>query len=285
MSIVYLNGEFMPIAQAKISPLDRGFLFGDGIYEVIPSYFGKMVGFSAHIDRMINGLAAIGINFNWEHIKWRELCEQLCSKNGKQALGVYLHVSRGADNKRFHGFPENVEPTIFAMTFAIPVSEQADKNTRQGYALKSMEDLRWQRCHIKSTALLGNVLHFQAGQEANCQEVLLYNDQKHLTEASASNIYIVKNGVVITPPLNHHILAGVTRKLMLDILRKDGSIPVEERIVTLVEAQNADEIWISSSSKEIAPITILDDKPIGDGHVGAVWQQAATLYSEHKFDY
>jgi len=285
MNIVYLNGEFIPVEQAKISPLDRGFLFGDGIYEVIPFYFGKMVGFTAHIDRMINGLAAIGINFDWDHAKWRELCEQLAKKNGGQALGLYLHISRGADNKRFHGYPENVQPTIFAMAFAIPIPEQPDKSTRKGYALKSIEDLRWQRCHIKSTALLGNVLHFQEGQNANCQEVLLYNEKHELTEASASNIYIVKNGVVITPPLDHQILAGITRKLALDILQKDKTIDVEERIVTLTEAQHADEIWISSSSKEIAPITILDGNPVGSGKVGDVWQQAATLYSQHKFDY
>jgi len=285
MNIVYLNGEFMPVSQAKISPLDRGFLFGDGIYEVIPSYAGKMIGFIAHIDRMINGLAEIGINFNWDHAKWRELCDQLYQQNGGQALGIYLHISRGADNKRFHAYPENVEPTVFAMTFEIPIPEKPNKMTRKGYALKSIEDLRWQRCHIKSTALLGNVMHFQQGVEANCQEVLLYNDNQELTEASSSNIYIIKNGVVITPLLDHQILPGITRKLLLDILRKDGSIVVEERVVTLKEAKSADEIWISSSSKEIAPVTILDGKKVGDGQVGAVWEKAAELYTKNKFNY
>ncbi len=275
----------MPVEQAKISPLDRGFLFGDGIYEVIPSYFGKMVGFDAHIDRMQSGLAAIEINVPWQRQQWRELCQQLAEKNGDQALGLYLHVSRGADTTRFHGFPKKAQPTVFAMALTIPQPQKPDRNTRQGYALKSIEDLRWQRCHIKSTALLGNVLHFQEGQNAHCQEVLLYNNKHEITEASASNIYIIKKGVVITPPLDNQILAGVTRKLFLDILRKHSAIAVEERIVTLAEAKNADEIWISSSSKEIAPITLLDGKPVGDGKVGEVWQQAATLYYQHKFDY
>ncbi len=285
MSIVYLNGEFMPVEQAKISPLDRGFLFGDGIYEVIPSYSGKMVGFTAHIDRMKKGLNAIGLNLSYSHQQWREICEQLSQKNGGQALGIYLHVSRGADDKRFHAYPENVQPTIFAMAYDIPEPIIADKATRQGYALKSIEDLRWQRCQIKSTALLGNVMHFQEGQNAGCQEVLLYNHKQELTEASASNTYVIKNGIVITPPLNNQILAGITRKLLLEILRKDGSINVEERVVTLTEAQHADEIWITSSSKEVTPVTILDGKPVGDGKVGDVWQKAARLYSAAKFDY
>ncbi len=285
MTIVYLNGEFMPVEQAKISPLDRGFLFGDGIYEVIPSYFGKMVGFNAHIERMQAGLAAIEIDLTWQAQQWRELCQQLAQKNGNKALGLYLHVSRGADTTRFHGFPKKVQPTVFAMAFSIAEPQKPDHKTRQGYALKSIEDLRWQRCHIKSTALLGNVLHFQEGQKANCQEVLLYNSKKEITEASASNIYIIKNGAVITPPLDNQILAGVTRKLFLDILHKHSNIEVEERVVTLDEAKNADEIWISSSSKEIAPITLLDEQPVGNGKVGKVWQQAATLYYQHKFDY
>jgi D-alanine transaminase len=285
MSIVYLNGEFMPIAEAKISPLDRGFLFGDGIYEVIPSYQGKMVGFNDHIDRMLNGLSAIKINLAWQHKQWYELCQQLAEKNGNQALGLYLHVSRGADTKRFHGFPENIQPTVFAMTFDIPLPQIPDRHTCQGYALKSVEDLRWHRCNIKSTALLGNVLHFQEGQSANCQEVLLYNEKQQITEASASNIYIVNQGVVATPPLDNQILAGVTRKIFLDILRKEGSLIVEERIISLDEAKHADEIWISSSSKEIAPVTLLDENPVGNGNVGYLWEKAAKLYQQHKFDY
>ncbi len=274
----------MPVEQAKISPLDRGFLFGDGIYEVIPCYFGKMVGFDAHIERMQKGLAAIEIDLPWSKQQWRALCLQLAQKNGDQSLGLYLHITRGADTTRFHGFPKKAQPTIFAMAFSIAQPQKPDRNTRKGYALKSIEDLRWQRCHIKSTALLGNVLHFQEGQKANCQEVLLYNEKQEITEASASNIYIIKQGVIITPPLDNQILAGVTRQLFLTILREKSAIKVEERVVTLTEAKNADEIWISSSSKEIAPVTLLDGKPVGDGKVGEVWQQAATLYYQHKFD-
>jgi D-alanine transaminase len=286
MNTVFLNGDYMPIEEAKISPLDRGFLFGDGIYEVIPSYFGKMVGFQGHIDRMNDGLKAIGIELNWSDEQWQVLCNNLSEKNGAGPLGLYLHVTRGADTKRFHAFPENIEPTVFAMTYEIAVPKTPDLNTvGKGYALTSTEDLRWQRCQIKSTSLLGNVLHFQKGYEAGSQETLLYNSNNELTEASASNIFIVKDGVIATPIQDHQILPGITRQLILDILAKDGSLIVEERIITLDEVNVADEIWISSSSKEIAPVTMLDGKVVGDGNVGAVWLKAASLYSQNKFSY
>lgn len=286
MSTVFLNGEYMPIEEAKISPLDRGFLFGDGIYEVIPSYFGEMVGFQGHIDRMNDGLKAIGIELNWSDAQWQALCDGLSEKNGAGPLGIYMHVSRGADTKRFHAFPENVAPTVFAMTFEIAVPKIPDLATvGKGYALTSTEDLRWQRCQIKSTSLLGNVLHFQEGYEAGSQETLLYNSNNELTEASASNIYIVKDGVIATPIQDNQILPGITRRLIIDILAKDGSLTLEERIITLDEVNAADEIWISSSSKEIAPVTMLDGKMVGEGKVGPVWLKAATLYSKNKFSY
>jgi D-alanine transaminase len=289
MSIVFLNGDFMPIEEAKISPLDRGFLFGDGIYEVIPSYFGKMVGFRGHIDRMNHGLKEIGIELNWSDEQWQKLIDDLVAKNseaGACPLGIYLHVSRGADTKRFHAFPENLAPTVFAMAFEIPVPKTPDLNTvGKGYSLTSTEDLRWQRCHIKSTALLGNVLHFQQGYEAGSQETLLFNSQKQLTEASASNVFVVKDGVIATPIQDNQILSGITRRLVLDILAADGTLTVEERTITLEEARSADEIWITSSSKEIAAITSLDGKPVGTGVVGPVWLKAATLYSENKYNY
>jgi D-alanine transaminase len=285
VSIVYLNGDFLPIENAKISPLDRGFLFGDGIYEVIPSYDGKMVGLKGHLKRMQNGLNEIGIVVNKSAEDWTSLCEKLCQLNDYGALGIYIHISRGTDTKRHHAYPEGITPTIFMMAFEIPVPSVPDRNTAKGYSLISTEDLRWQRCHIKSTALLGNVMHYQQGHEANCNETLLYNDKLELTEASSSNIYIVKNGVVITPNLDNQILPGITRDILLAILRDEGSIKIEERIVTLAEAKDADEIWISSSSKEIAPVTLLDGKIVGDGNVGNVWQKAATLYSTNKFKY
>ena len=285
MSIAFLDGAYLPLEEARISPLDRGFLFGDGIYEVVPSYAGSMVGFAPHIARMKSGLAAVGIKLDWSESDWADLCNRLIEENGAGNLGIYLHVSRGADTKRFHGFPENVAPTVFAFAFDIAPPPNADKALAKGYKVSTARDLRWERCHIKSTALLGNVLHFQQGYEKGHNETILFNANNELTEASACNAFIVKDGVVITPSLDNQLLPGITRQIVLDVLRNDGSIAVEERTVTMDEVANADEVWITSSSKEIAPVTEVDGIPVGNGEVGDVWLAAQALYSAGKFDY
>ena len=286
MTIAYLNGEYLPLAEARISPLDRGFLFGDGIYEVIPSYDGKMVGFGPHIDRMIDGLAALEIGLNWGRDEWRQVCEELIARNPAPQLGLYLHVTRGADDKRHHPYPdpEQVPPTVFAMPTEIPPAPIPERDKVKGYKVSSMQDKRWKRCNIKSISLLGNVMHYQAGYSQGNGEVLLYNADNELTECGACNAYIVKDGTVITPQLDAQILPGITRLIALGVIREDGSIPVEERPVTMDEVRNADEIWISSSSKEIAPVIELDGQPVGDGKPGPVWEQCAKLYSAGKFN-
>lgn len=287
MSISYLNGEYQPLSEARISPLDRGFLFGDGIYEVIPYYNGKSVGLMPHIERMINGLAAIEIKCNKTADEWKALLDDLVARNSDLAanLGVYVHISRGTDVKRYHAYPENVEPTIFAFTFPIKDPEPVDRAKVTQYSMISTEDLRWQRCHIKSTALLGNVIHFQEGYSSGNDEALLYNADGELTEGSSCNAFIVKDGVVITPIQDNQILPGITRRIILDSLRADGSLKVEERVVTMDEVRNADELWITSSSKEIAPVTQLDGKPVGNGEVGEVWEKAFQIYTDTKYDF
>jgi len=285
MSIAYLDGVYLPLEEAKISPLDRGFLFGDGIYEVVPSYAGNMVGFAPHIARMKNGLAAVGINLDWSEADWADLCNRLIKENGAGNLGIYLHVSRGADTKRFHGFPENIAPTVFAFAFGIAPPPVADKALVHSYKVSTDRDLRWERCHIKSTALLGNVLHFQQGYKQGHGETLLFNANNELTEASACNAFIVKDGIVSTPPLDNQLLPGITRHIVLDVLRQDGSIPVEERTVTMDEVASADEVWITSSSKEIAPVIEIDGVAVGNGEVGDVWLDAQALYTAGKFNY
>lgn len=285
MSIVYLNGSYMPMSEAKISPMDRGFLFGDGIYEVIPSYDGKLVGFGPHLDRMQDGLDAIELKLQIDQQQWRDICATLVKENGGGNLGLYFHVSRGADTKRNHAYPTDIEPTMYAFAFEIPPAPQPDKSAATVYRVSTTEDLRWKRCNIKSTALLGNVMHYQHGHAQGNNETILYNPDKELTEAAACNVYVVKNGEVITPNLDYQKLPGITRLMLLDILRKDGSIPVQERVVTLDELLGADEVWISSSSKEIAPVIAIDGNPVGDGQVGNVWLAAQTLFTQHKFDY
>ena len=285
MTIAYLNGEYLPLEEARISPMDRGFLFGDGIYEVIPSYDGKMVGFGPHIARMQDGLDAIEIGLDWDREQWRELCQKLIAENGSGNLGVYLHVSRGADSKRNHAYPTGITPTVFGYAFEIPPPPVPERDKIHPYTCATGEDMRWDRCNIKSTSLLGNVLHYNQGHSRGDGEILLFNASDELTECGACNAYIVKDGVVATPPLDNQILPGITRQVLLSILAADGSIEVEERIVTRAEVLDADEIWISSSSKEVVPVVELDGKPVGDGKPGPVWEKAAKLYSAGKFDY
>ena len=205
--------------------------------------------------------------------------------NGNRDLGIYLHVSRGADSRRFHAYPEGVQPTVFGFTFVIPPAPVADKTTTPAYTVTTAQDMRWKRCNIKSTALLGNVMHFNQGYRGGHNETILYNDRGELTEASACNVFLVKNGVVATPDTDYQILPGITRRLVIEILRADGSIPVEERTVTLDELRHADEVWLTSSTKEIAPVVMVDGAPVGTGEVGDAWERAQALFSEYKYDY
>jgi D-alanine transaminase len=285
MTIAYLNGDYMPLEQARISPMDRGFLFGDGIYEVIPSYNGKMVGFGPHISRMQDGLAAIEIKLDWSAEQWRALCTSLLEKNGNGNLGIYLHVTRGADSKRHHAYPEGITPTLFGYAFEIQPPPIPERDKIAPYTCSTGQDMRWDRCNIKSISLLGNVMHYQQGHSRGDGEILLFNQDDELTECGACNAYIVKDGVVATPVLDNQILPGITRQILLGVLAADGTIPLEERTITRDEVLNADEVWISSSSKEIAPVVKLDGKPVGDGTPGPVWEKAAKLYSAGKYDY
>ena len=285
MSIAFLNDNFLPLEQAKISPLDRGFLFGDGIYEVVPSYAGKLLGFNAHLDRMRTGLKGINLQLGWSHEKWKSVCDELCNQNGNGNLGLYLQVSRGADIKRYHAFPENVKPTVFCFTFEIGASPSSNKDSAKTFSVSTAKDLRWQRCHIKSTALLGNVLHFQYGHENGDDETILYNDRHELTEAAACNVFIVKNRVISTPPLDNQLLPGITRNLLIDILQKHSNLDIQERVVHMNEVNNADEIWITSSTKEIGPVIKIDGRPVGNGMIGDIWVEAQKLFTKHKYDY
>ncbi|NQZ32902.1 MAG: aminotransferase class IV [Oceanospirillaceae bacterium] len=287
MSTAYLNGEYLPLSEAKISPLDRGFLFGDGIYEVIPYYSGKSVGLIPHIQRMINGLAEIEINCDKTLEQWITLLDDLIAKNdgATQNLGVYVHVSRGTDVIRNHAYPENVTPTIFCFTFGIKDPEPIDRTQATTYTVTTTEDLRWKRCHIKSTALLGNVMHYQQGHASGNNECLLYNSNNELTEGSSVNAFIVKDGVVITPIQDNQILPGITRRIIIDSIKAEGSIKIEERTVTMDEVHSADEVWISSSSKEIAPIVAIDGVNVGNGKIGPVWEKAFAIYTAAKFNH
>ena len=285
MTTAFLNGDYMALDEARISPMDRGFLFGDGIYEVIPVHDGKPIGFSLHIDRMKKGLSAVEINLDWSHDQWRDICDKLVDKNGAGNLAVYLQVSRGADTKRHHAYPKGITPTVFGFASELAASLQSERTAVTPLNISSAEDKRWRRCDIKSTALLGNIIHFQQGQAEGNDEPLLFNAAGELTEGSTTNVFVVKDGMVVTPPLDHQVLPGVTRLMLLDMLRKDGSVTIEERIVTMEEARQADEIWLTSSTREVAPVVQLDGRPVGSGEAGPVWAIARRFFTDKKFDY
>jgi D-alanine transaminase len=285
MSTVYLNGNYLPMSEARISPMDRGFLFGDGVYEVIPSYDGKLVGFRPHLERLQNGLNAIEIELQLDHKQWGDIASQLMTRNGGGNLALYMHISRGADTKRHHAYPKGIAPTIFAFAYQIPPPPAPDKSTADRFTVVTAEDLRWQRCNIKSISLLGNVIHYQQSHAGGHNETILYNQNEELTEASSCNVYVVKNGVVATPQLDGQKLPGITRYMLLETLRRHGNIPVEERVVTLDELRDADEVWLSSSNRDVVPVVEIDGVPVADGDIGDVWLAAQTLYSAHKFDF
>lgn len=283
MSKVYLNGNFVEASEAAISPMDRGFLFGDGIYEVIPTYSGKPVGLLLHLARMQKGLQNVGIKYALDTSKWAGIVEQLVGQKDTTAQGVYVHVSRGTDVRRFHAYPENISPTVFAYAFDTPASQDAEQAKVKGFHVITGPDLRWQRCHIKSTSLLGNVMHFQQAQDAGVDEIILYNEDKQITEAAACNVFVVKHNIIYTPPLDNHLLPGITRRIAIDAIDKFTDYKVSESAVSLDDLCSADEVWITSSSKEIGPVLSIDGNAVGNAEQGPVWKIAQNAYNQYKF--
>lgn len=287
MTTAFLNGDFLPLSEAKISPMDRGFLFGDGIYEVIPTYSGNPVGFTGHAARMAEGLHAIGIDNPYDQKAWRDIVTMLVEKNSDSIasgnIGVYLHVSRGTDTKRFHAYPSNIAPTVFGFAFEIAAPQVTSRSDVKPLKVALEQDKRWQRCHIKSTSLLGNVMHFQQGVDAGVNETILYNQDGYITEASSCNVFMVKNGVIYTPPLNHELLPGITRAIALEAFERAG-LDVKEMGFSKENLLSADEVWLTSSSKEVAPVIEVNGQTVGTGDVGEVWEKAIKAYHAHKFD-
>lgn len=283
MPNVYLNGCFIDADEAKISPMDRGFLFGDSIYEVVPCVRNIPVGLSLHLQRMSNGLAALKIDYDVDVNHWKMIIEKLLVEMPTNDNAIYIQVSRGADSKRFQAFPEDIQPTVFAYAFEIAGEQPLDVDKVKTYQVTTQKDLRWQRCHIKSTSLLGNIMHFQEAIDSGVDEVILYNERGEVTEAAACNVFVVKDGTINTPPLDNHILPGITRKLLIDALATIQHVKVQERIVLTSELVDADEVWICSSSKEIGPVVEIDGKAVGDGKAGTQWLNAQAAFNQYKF--
>jgi D-alanine transaminase len=275
--MVFLNGKFLPIEEAKIPVLDRGFIFGDGVYELVPVYSRVPFRLDEHMSRLERSLSETRIRNPYSRAQWREIIFKLIDGQPFDDQGVYFQVTRGVA-KRDHAFPKNVEPTVFMMSNPLvnPPKEQVEK----GGSAVSAKDHRWLRCDIKSISLIGNCLLRQLSAESGGAETILFRDGK-LTEASASNVFIVKRGRIESPAKGNLILPGITYDVVMELARANG-LPLEFREVTEAEVRDADEIWVTSSSKEVFPIVELDGRKVGDGRPGPVFHRMYQLYQEFK---
>jgi len=277
MSYIYLNGDYLEQDKAFVSVLDRGFLLGDGIYEVIPAFNGKLFRLQQHLKRLQQSLDAIHLTNPLQNHEWENIFCQLVEKNGGGNLSIYLQITRGVA-ARDHLFPENTTPTIYVMSNPIkPVKESALQN---GVSAITLDDPRWQHCHIKAISLLPNVLLKQEAAQQGCDEAILIKDD-FLTEGAASNIFIVKDNCIKTPAKSQYILGGITRDLALELAQKNN-IDCKETGISKPELFDADEIWLSSSTKEILAITTLDGQLIGSGLPGPMWQKMSLIYQAFK---
>lgn len=275
---VYLNGQFINLSDARISVLDRGFLFADGVYEVIPAYAGKAFRLQQHLDRLNSSLAEIRMQPVMNDQQWREIIEQLLHTRSDTDQAIYIQVTRGASDSRDHQLPEQYQPTIFVMCQSIvPKSLQ---KLAKGINAITLDDIRWDWCHIKSVALLGNILLKQEASDQACTEAILLREG-YATEGSASNLFIVKNNQLITPPKSHNLLPGITRDLVIELAREEGITCLEEEISERQLAQ-ADEIWLTSSTREVMPVIELNRQTVGDGKPGKLWQRVSKCYTAYK---
>jgi D-alanine transaminase len=277
MPIAWLNGIFLPLEDARISVLDRGFLFGDGVYEVIPVYGGRLFRLAHHLKRLDNSLSGVRIENPLTHEQWESILNELVAENEGSDQTVYLKVTRGTDTKRDHAFPANIMPTAFAMSSPMPGARDINKET--GITAITLPDIRWKLCNIKAITLLPNVMLRQQAVEAGSAEAILIN-AGYAIEGAASNLFIVKNGVLITPPNSNALLPGITRDLVLE-LAASHDIPFREADIHEDELFDADEVWLTSSTREISPVISIDDKAVGNGTPGPMWQRMSALYQEY----
>jgi D-alanine transaminase len=274
---VFLSGKLLPLEQATVSVLDRGFIFGDGVYELVPVYSRVPFRLDEHLARLERSLGEAKIRNPYSRAQWRAHIYRLIDAQPFEDQGVYFQVTRGVA-KRDHAFPKDAEPTVFIMSNPLvnPPRDQVEK----GSAAISAQDNRWLRCDIKSISLIGNVLLRQVSAEQGAAETILFREGK-LTEASASNVFIVRRGVIQSPPKSNLILPGITYDVVVELARANG-LALEFKDVPENEVRSADEIWVTSSSKEVLAIVELDGKRVGDGRPGPVFQRMYQLYQEFK---
>lgn len=277
--LAYLNGNYLPLDEARISPMDRGFLFGDGAYEVIPVYSRRPFRLQQHLERLERTLAALQLANPLSKEHWAEVVQRLVDDHGSEDQGVYLQVTRGAAPVRDQAFPRPaVAPTIFAYADRLP-TPSAELLATGGTALTA-EDFRWLRCDLKTVSLVANVLLRQLSAAAGCTETILLRDGL-VMEGSASNVLVVQDGVILAPPKSNLILPGVTYDVVLELAAANG-IPTQVRPVAEAELRSADEVWVTSSTKEVLPITRIDDAPVADGRPGPLAARMNALYQDFK---
>ncbi len=277
--LAYLNGNYLPLDEARISPMDRGFLFGDGAYEVIPVYSRRPFRLQQHLERLERTLAALQLANPLSKEQWAEVVQRLVDDHGSEDQGVYLQVTRGAAPVRDQAFPRPaVTPTVFAYADRLP-TPSAELLAVGGTALTA-EDFRWLRCDLKTVSLVANVLLRQLSAAAGCTETILLRDGL-VMEGSASNVLVVQDGVILAPPKSNLILPGVTYDVVLELAAANG-IPTQVRPVAEAELRSADEVWVTSSTKEVLSITRIDDAPVADGRPGPLAARMNALYQDFK---
>ena len=276
---IYLNGQYLPIEEARISVLDRGFIFGDGVYEVIPVYSRRPFRPAAHLQRLQHSLDGILLANPLSLAAWTAIFERLIALCETEDQYLYLHITRGVA-PRDHPFPDPpVPPTVFVM--ANPLLMPPASLVASGVAAITAPDNRWLRCDIKAIALLPNVLLRQSAVAAGCAEAILIRDDSFLTEGAASNIFVVRDGVLLAPPKDHLMLPGITYDVLLELAAANG-IPHQVRRILKEELFRADELLLTSSTREVLAVTTLDGKAIGDGRPGAMFARIYELYQTFK---
>ncbi|SFN59988.1 D-alanine transaminase [Formivibrio citricus] len=274
----YLNGRYAPLAELQVSVLDRGFLFGDGVYELVPVYDRRPFRLREHLARLDRSLSAVGIANPHTTDEWVTIVEEIVARHEFGDQSVYLQVSRGPAWPRNHAFPHEVTPTVFG--YAEPLLPPAQELIERGIKAVSAADIRWGRCNIKSCSLIGNVLLKQVAAEAGAAEVVLFRDG-FLVEGGASNVFVVKRGALLAPPPSHQMLTGITYDVVLELARHHG-MALEVREIEEREARGADEMWISSSSKEVLAVTELDGRSVGNGVPGPIYRRMYDFYQVFK---
>ena len=279
MITAYVDGAYLPLAEARVSPMDRGFLFGDGAYEVIPAYSRRAFRLDEHVARLGNTLAAMRLANPHGADEWKAIILEIVARNPWDDQSVYLQVTRGADTKRNHAFPgPEVKPTVFLMSE--PLVTPSAEQLATGIAAVSAADIRWLRCDLKTVSMLANCLLRQHAIDHGCMETVLFRDS-FLTEGAASSIFVCKDGVLLVPPKSHLMLPGITYDVVLELARSHG-MKHEVREVLEAEVRSADELWMTSSTKEVLPITSLDGRAVGDGKPGPMGRQMYAWYQDFK---